>query len=65
MHRHDNEISEAESLTIATFAGCALTRECSRLAFVKHGRALQASDLTEEVATAFVNLFEKIEAAKL
>jgi ATP-dependent NAD(P)H-hydrate dehydratase len=27
------------------------------LAFVKRGRSLQASDLTEEVHTAFINLF--------
>jgi ATP-dependent NAD(P)H-hydrate dehydratase len=66
VHRHDNNLSEAESFALAAFAGCAITRECSRLAFAKYGRSLQASDLTEEVATAFVNLFEeKIEGAKL
>jgi ATP-dependent NAD(P)H-hydrate dehydratase len=34
------------------------SQECSRLAFAKRGRSLQASDLTDEVATAFTNLFE-------
>lgn len=33
-------------------------QECSRLAFEKRGRSLQASDLTDEVHTAFSNLFE-------
>ena len=66
MHSHDYDLSEAESFMLAVFAGCAVTRECSRLAFAKYGRALQASDLTEEVATAFINVFEeKIEGAKL
>ena len=32
-------------------------QECSRLAFAKMGRSLQASDLTDEVHTAFLNLF--------
>lgn len=31
-------------------------QECSRLAFEKHGRALQASDLTEQVHVAFQNI---------
>lgn len=33
------------------------SQESSRLAFVKRGRSLQASDLTEEVHTSFINLF--------
>jgi len=32
-------------------------QECSRLAFIKKGRSLQASDLTDEVHTAFLNIF--------
>lgn len=32
-------------------------QECSRLAFNKKGRSLQASDLTDEVHTAFTNIF--------
>lgn len=34
-----------------------LEQECSRLAFNKKGRSLQASDLTDEVHTAFLNIF--------
>lgn len=29
------------------------------MAFAKHGRSLQASDLTEQVSVAFRNLFEE------
>ncbi|KAI9831364.1 MAG: hypothetical protein M1826_003537 [Phylliscum demangeonii] len=58
LNRHDNDLSPEELFTLAAFAGSSLTRECSRLAFQKHGRALQAGDLTEEVSRAFVNLFE-------
>ena len=35
-----------------------LPQECSRLAFAKKGRSLQASDLTYEVFEAYNNLFE-------
>ena len=34
-----------------------LFQECSRIAFAKKGRSLQASDLTDEVYTAFMNIF--------
>lgn len=36
-------------------------QECSRLAFAKRGRSLQASDLTDEVHTAFMNLFGEVD----
>ncbi|CAK7271465.1 hypothetical protein SEPCBS57363_004634 [Sporothrix epigloea] len=50
-------LDERETVLLAAFAGSAITRECSRLAFAKRGRSLQASDLTDEVHTAFTNLF--------
>ncbi|KAL1900602.1 hypothetical protein Sste5346_002325 [Sporothrix stenoceras] len=50
-------LDERETVLLAAFAGSAITRESSRLAFVKRGRSLQASDLTEEVHTAYTNLF--------
>ncbi|KAI2463276.1 Ribokinase-like protein [Annulohypoxylon bovei var. microspora] len=53
---HDGKLGEAETLGLAAFGGAAITRECSRLAFEKKGRSLQASDLTDEVYTAFLNL---------
>lgn len=51
------KLPEIETLGLAAFGGAAITRECSRLAFEKHGRSLQASDLTEQVYVAFRNLF--------
>ncbi|KAK4190572.1 H-hydrate dehydratase [Podospora australis] len=56
-----NKISEDELIGLAVFGGSAITRECSRLAFAKRGRSLQASDLTEEVHTAFLNLFGDVD----
>ena len=55
---HGNDLDEKELFALAAFGGSSLTRECSRLAFAKHGRSLQASDLTEQVPKAFENLFE-------
>ncbi|KAL3418762.1 YjeF domain containing protein [Phlyctema vagabunda] len=55
---HDGDLDPSELLALAAFGGSSITRECSRLAYAKRGRSLQASDLTEEVSTAFTNLFE-------
>ncbi|KAL2261706.1 hypothetical protein VTK26DRAFT_3579 [Humicola hyalothermophila] len=55
------ELKEDELVTLAVFGGSAITRECSRLAFAKRGRSLQASDLTDEVHTAFMNLFGEVD----
>ncbi|KAI1491590.1 Ribokinase-like protein [Biscogniauxia mediterranea] len=51
-----------EMLGLAAFGGSAITRECSRLAFEQKGRSLQASDLTDQVHTAFLNLIGEPEA---
>lgn len=53
---HDNDMSPAETLALCAYGGSSITRECSRLAFKEKGRALQASDLTEHVHTAFLNV---------
>jgi len=50
------EMSREETLLAAAFGGSAITRECSRRAFAKNQRSLQASDLTEEVHDAFLTL---------
>ncbi|OAA67125.1 carbohydrate kinase-like protein [Niveomyces insectorum RCEF 264] len=50
-------LAEQTLVPLAAFGGSALTRECSRLAFAKKGRSLQASDLTDEVYPSFLNLF--------
>ncbi|KAK3300783.1 Ribokinase-like protein [Chaetomium fimeti] len=53
-------LKEEELVALAVFGGSAITRECSRLAFAKKGRSLQASDLTDEVHTAFLNIFGEV-----
>ncbi|KAG7292701.1 hypothetical protein NEMBOFW57_002739 [Staphylotrichum longicolle] len=58
---HGGKVKEEELVGLAVFGGSAITRECSRLAFAKRGRSLQASDLTDEVHTAFLNLFGEVE----
>ncbi len=50
------EMSRPETLLAAAFGGSAITRECSRRAFAKNQRALQASDLTDEVHESFLTL---------
>jgi len=52
----EGEMGREETLRLAAWGGSAITRECSRLAFGRRGRALQASDLTEEVEVAFKTL---------
>ncbi|KAI1436685.1 H-hydrate dehydratase [Xylaria sp. CBS 124048] len=54
---HGGQLQATEMLGLAAFGGCVITRECSRLAYEQHGRSLQASDLTAQVHTAFLNIF--------
>ena len=61
----EGDLSRQETLMLAAWGGSAITRECSRLAFLKHGRSLQASDLTEEVPVAFETLIGEKEESKL
>ena len=61
----EGNMDRQETLMLAAWGGSAITRECSRLAFIKHGRALQASDLTEEVPVAFSTLIGEKEESKL
>lgn len=53
---HGGDMDRAETLALAAYGGSAITRECSRLAFKEKGRSLQASDLTEHVHQAFLNV---------
>ena len=61
----EGNLDRSETLMLAAWAGSAITRECSRLAFEKHGRALQASDLTGEVPKSFLTLVGEKEESKL
>ncbi|KAG6005131.1 hypothetical protein E4U21_000385 [Claviceps maximensis] len=55
------KLEESELIGLAAFGGSAITRECSRRAFLTRGRSLQASDLTDEVHGAFLELFGQID----
>ena len=61
----EGEMSAEELLMVVAFGGASITRECSRLAFKKNGRSLQASDLTENVTVSFENLIGEKEESKL
>lgn len=52
----EEKMDRDETLLVAAFGGSAITRECSRRAYEKKQRSLQASDLTEEVHAAFLSL---------
>ncbi|KZF23763.1 YjeF domain-containing protein [Xylona heveae TC161] len=62
---HENDMDESELLALVAFGASSITRECSRLAYKKHGRSLQASDLTEQVTVAFQNLIGEREESRL
>ncbi|KAI7277953.1 ATP-dependent (S)-NAD(P)H-hydrate [Hortaea werneckii] len=53
---HDGEMGSEELLALCAYGGSAVTRECSRLAFKKLGRSMQAADLTEHVHPAFLDV---------
>jgi len=63
---HGTDMERSETLALAAYGGSCITRECSKLAFKDKGRSLQASDLTEHVHTAFLNIIgEKEETPML
>ncbi|EEP76649.1 conserved hypothetical protein [Uncinocarpus reesii 1704] len=59
------KLSPKTTLLLAAWAGSAITRECSRRAYLAKGRSMQASDLTEEVHRAFLDIIGEPEASKL
>ena len=63
MYRHNKKLSPEELTLLSAFGASAITRQCSRRAFEKKGRSMQASDLGEEVSGAFGELFEGEEEA--
>ncbi|CAG8671237.1 15247_t:CDS:10 [Funneliformis mosseae] len=57
--QHDNSISPNEIPMLASYAACTLMRECSRTAFEKFGRAVQTSDMINEIGPSFQKLYER------
>ncbi|CAG8488128.1 837_t:CDS:2 [Ambispora gerdemannii] len=56
---HDQSITASEIPLLASFAGCKIVRECSRVAFEKFGRATQTSDILKELGSVFQKDFER------
>ncbi|PGG96256.1 ATP-dependent (S)-NAD(P)H-hydrate dehydratase [Blastomyces parvus] len=63
--RQQKKLSRPATLLLVAWAGSAITRECSRRAFVAKGRSMQASDLTDEVHGSFLDLIGEPGEAKL
>ncbi|TPX25074.1 hypothetical protein DIZ76_010523 [Coccidioides immitis] len=59
------KMSRKTTMLLAAWAGSTITRECSRRAFLAKGRSMQASDLTDEVHGAFLDLIGEPEGSKL
>ena len=60
----NRRMSPTTTLLLAAWAGSSITRECSRRAFEAKGRSMQASDLTDEVHGAFLDLIGEPEGSK-
>ena len=58
------EISGEDWKLVAAYAGSYLTREASRRAFRKHGRAMVCTDVIEEVGPAFSSVFPDDESSE-
>ena len=62
IENQDTKMSPTPTLLLAAFAGSAITRDSSRRAFEAKGRSLQASDLTDQVHDAFLDLIGEPES---
>ncbi|KAI9023275.1 Ribokinase-like protein [Hyaloraphidium curvatum] len=51
-------LDPGEMLGLSAWAGCLVTRECSRVAFAKHGRSMTTTDMIAEIGGVFRRLFE-------
>ncbi|KAF9910893.1 hypothetical protein EC991_005357 [Linnemannia zychae] len=56
---HKNDVPQENIALTACFGACVINRECSRLAFEKHRRALQSSDVLTEIGPFFHLFYEK------
>jgi len=61
----DNTIPVSRMPILAAVAGSMLTREASRRAFAKEGRAVVTQDMLKEIGGAFTEVFENRESGKL
>lgn len=56
---HSSEVKEEDIAMTACFGACLITRQCSQLAFKKHGRAMQASDVLAQIGPFFEMFYER------
>ncbi|KAF9925595.1 hypothetical protein FBU30_004648 [Linnemannia zychae] len=56
---HSCFVAQEDVALTACFGACVINRECSRLAFEKYRRALQASDVLAEIGPFFHLFYEK------
>uniref|UniRef100_A0A8D1VQ21 ATP-dependent (S)-NAD(P)H-hydrate dehydratase n=1 Tax=Sus scrofa TaxID=9823 RepID=A0A8D1VQ21_PIG len=58
LHAGPSKTDGPSSLLVAALGACALTRQCSRQAFQKHGRSTTTTDMIAELGPAFSRLFQ-------
>ncbi|KAF9433157.1 hypothetical protein BGZ76_009815 [Entomortierella beljakovae] len=57
--KHPHSVSNDDVFLIACFGACVINRECSRVAFRKHNRSVQSSDVIEEIGAIFTTFYDK------
>lgn len=55
--KHDKSISLGESMLLAAYGACTVTRYCSKTAFKNKGRGMMATDLVASVGQAYADIF--------
>ncbi|KAF9915668.1 hypothetical protein BX616_005634 [Lobosporangium transversale] len=55
---HPAASAEKAAMT-ACFGACVINRECSRLAYQKHKRSVQSSDVIKEIGPFFITFYDK------
>lgn len=56
--KHDRSISQRESILLAAYGACTITRHCSKTAFEAKRRGMMATDLVSSVGQAYQTVFE-------
>ncbi|KAF9109480.1 hypothetical protein BGX27_007578 [Mortierella sp. AM989] len=59
---HSHPVSSQEVPLIACFGACVINRECSRVAYEKHLRSVQSSDVIQEIGKVFTTFYDKTRA---
>ncbi|KAF9185529.1 hypothetical protein BGZ50_003022 [Haplosporangium sp. Z 11] len=56
---HSHPVATEDVVMTACFGACVINRECSRLAYDKHKRAVQSSDVLQVIGPFFFNFYDK------